>query len=48
MNFELIDKQVRNEVEEKAGIKYSEFTPIVFKTQLVNGVNYFIKVFINN
>ena len=35
---------IRKEVEEKAGRAFSEFTPVHYKTQLVNGVNYFIKV----
>lgn len=35
---------VKNDVEGKLGKALSEFTPISYRTQLVNGVNYFIKV----
>ncbi|CAG2167767.1 unnamed protein product [Oppiella nova] len=36
--------KIRKDVEDKNGQTFSEFTPIVFKTQVVNGINYFIKV----
>ncbi|CAG2103876.1 unnamed protein product [Medioppia subpectinata] len=36
--------EVRKDVEDKNGKTFTEFTPIGFRTQLVNGVNYFIKV----
>lgn len=35
--------QVRQEVETKAGRTFDEFTPLKYRTQLVNGVNYFVK-----
>ncbi|KAI1286657.1 Cystatin-A3 [Halotydeus destructor] len=40
--------QVRSEVEAKTGRKFTEFQPLSFKQQLVNGVNYFIKVKVDN
>ncbi|KAM7308770.1 cystatin-B [Ixodes scapularis] len=39
-----ICEKVRPEVETRAGKTFAEFTPLKYKTQLVNGVNYFIKV----
>ncbi|CAN7989234.1 unnamed protein product [Ixodes hexagonus] len=36
--------QIRPEVESRAGKSFAEFTPLKYKTQVVNGVNYFIKV----
>ncbi|KAH9381004.1 hypothetical protein HPB48_008218 [Haemaphysalis longicornis] len=38
-----ICEKVREEVEAKLGKKFCEFTPLKYRTQLVNGVNYFIK-----
>ncbi|XP_041462604.1 cystatin-A2-like [Lytechinus variegatus] len=38
----LLDK-VRPDAELKAGRKFDELTPVAYATQLVNGVNYFIK-----
>ncbi|XP_003389363.1 PREDICTED: cystatin-B-like isoform X2 [Amphimedon queenslandica] len=39
----LVDK-VRVSVEEKSGRKFTEFRAIAYCTQVVAGVNYFIKV----
>ncbi|XP_064473000.1 cystatin-B-like [Ornithodoros turicata] len=39
-----ICEKVRPEVESRAGKAFSQFTPLHYKTQLVNGVNYFVKV----
>lgn len=39
-----ICEKVRPEVEAKLGKTFSEFTPLKYRTQLVNGINYFIKV----
>lgn len=39
-----ICEKVREEVETKLGKKFCEFKPLKYRTQLVNGVNYFIKV----
>lgn len=36
--------QVRPNVEAELGQNFAEFTPVKYKTQLVNGMNYFIKV----
>ncbi|XP_022645599.1 cystatin-B-like [Varroa jacobsoni] len=36
--------RVREGCEEKAGKKFEYFEPIHYKTQLVNGINFFIKV----
>ena len=35
---------MRHAVELSTGVRYKEFKPIMFKTQVVAGVNYFIKV----
>uniref|UniRef100_A0A023G794 Putative intracellular cystatin n=1 Tax=Amblyomma triste TaxID=251400 RepID=A0A023G794_AMBTT len=37
-------EKVRSEVEAKLGKKFDEFTPLKYRTQLVNGINYFVKV----
>jgi len=39
-----ICEQIREELEQKSGSKYDDFTAVSYKSQLVNGVNYFIKV----
>ncbi|XP_077487669.1 cystatin-B-like [Amblyomma americanum] len=39
-----ICEKVRSEVEAKLAKKFDEFTPLKYRTQLVNGVNYFVKV----
>ncbi|XP_075177009.1 cystatin-B-like [Anomaloglossus baeobatrachus] len=36
--------QVKAEVEEKHGKKYPTFVAVAFKTQVVAGTNYFVKV----
>lgn len=36
--------QVRPDVEAELGQGFAEFTPVKYRTQLVNGTNYFIKV----
>ncbi|XP_042906836.1 cystatin-A2 isoform X2 [Parasteatoda tepidariorum] len=35
---------VKDEVQTKTGLQFEEFTPINYRSQLVNGTNYFIKV----
>ncbi|KAM5181663.1 cystatin-B [Mantella aurantiaca] len=40
---ELCDR-VKAEVEEKHGRKFDTFTAVSYKTQMVNGTNYFVKV----
>uniref|UniRef100_A0A6M2E0V5 Putative intracellular cystatin n=1 Tax=Amblyomma tuberculatum TaxID=48802 RepID=A0A6M2E0V5_9ACAR len=39
-----ICETVRSEVEAKLGKTFDEFTPLKYRTQLVNGINYFVKV----
>ncbi|KAH7948131.1 cystatin-A2 [Rhipicephalus sanguineus] len=39
-----ICEKVRSDVENKLGQTFAEFTPVNYKTQVVNGTNYFIKV----
>ncbi|OQR71947.1 cystatin-A2-like [Tropilaelaps mercedesae] len=36
-------RQVRAGCEEKAGKKFEIFEPVHFRTQLVNGINFFVK-----
>ncbi|CAM2097295.1 cystatin-B-like isoform X2 [Lepidochelys kempii] len=40
--------EVKLQVEEKEGKKFEVFTAVEFKTQLVAGINYFIKVHVGN
>lgn len=35
---------IRPQLEDKLGKTFEEYTPVHHKTQLVNGVNYFIKI----
>ena len=44
MPFLSHDLQVRQAAEEKAGQNFAKFQVISYKTQVVAGVNYFIKV----
>ena len=37
-------EQVRAEVEKQTNKNFSQFTPMVYSTQVVAGTNYFIKV----
>uniref|UniRef100_A0A131XM09 Putative intracellular cystatin n=1 Tax=Hyalomma excavatum TaxID=257692 RepID=A0A131XM09_9ACAR len=41
-----ICEKVRADVEAKLGTSFPEFTPLKYRTQLVNGINYFVKVHI--
>ncbi|CAL1279850.1 unnamed protein product [Larinioides sclopetarius] len=43
-NIHQITKQIKNEVQAKTGLLFDEFEPVKYKSQLVNGTNYFIKV----
>ncbi|XP_075794053.1 cystatin-B-like [Pelodiscus sinensis] len=45
---ELSWSQVKLQVEEKEGKKFEVFNAVEFKTQLVAGINYFIKVHVGN
>ncbi|XP_075760560.1 cystatin-B-like [Pelodiscus sinensis] len=40
--------EVKLQVEEKEGKKFEVFNAVEFKTQLVAGINYFIKVHVGN
>ncbi|NXK86056.1 CYTB protein, partial [Formicarius rufipectus] len=40
--------KVKSQLEEKEGKTFDVFTAVEFKTQLVAGINYFIKVHIGN
>ncbi|XP_075551954.1 cystatin-A2-like [Dermacentor variabilis] len=37
-------EKVRSDVENKLGQNFEEFTPVNYRTQVVNGTNYFVKV----
>jgi len=39
-----ITREIKDDVQSKTGLQFSEFTPINYRSQLVNGTNYFIKV----
>uniref|UniRef100_K7F7V4 Cystatin domain-containing protein n=1 Tax=Pelodiscus sinensis TaxID=13735 RepID=K7F7V4_PELSI len=43
-----INNSVKLQVEEKEGKKFEVFNAVEFKTQLVAGINYFIKVHVGN
>uniref|UniRef100_A0A131Z6C6 Cystatin-A/B n=1 Tax=Rhipicephalus appendiculatus TaxID=34631 RepID=A0A131Z6C6_RHIAP len=43
-----ICEKVRAEVEAKLEKCFPEFTPLKYRTQLVNGINYFVKVHVGN
>jgi len=36
--------QMKPQIEAKAGRTFSSFTPVEFSTQVVSGVNYFVKI----
>lgn len=40
--------QVRGEVEDKSGKKFSEYTALTFCSQVVAGTNYFVKIHVGN
>ncbi|GBN96022.1 hypothetical protein AVEN_141555-1, partial [Araneus ventricosus] len=42
-NIHQITKQVKNEVQAKTGLLFDEFEPVQYRSQIVNGTNYFIK-----
>ncbi|KAK7828016.1 hypothetical protein U0070_013642 [Myodes glareolus] len=44
---EIVDK-IREKLEEKTNEKYEKFEAVEYKTQVVAGVNYFIKVDVGN
>ncbi|XP_070568092.1 cystatin-B-like [Ptychodera flava] len=39
---------IKTEVEEKVGSKFDVYAAKLYSTQVVNGVNYFVKVYIGN
>ncbi|GFS43445.1 hypothetical protein TNIN_317391 [Trichonephila inaurata madagascariensis] len=43
-NIRQIARQVKDAVQSQTGLLFEEFEPIKYKSQLVNGTNYFIKV----
>nr|XP_028568597.1 cystatin-B-like [Podarcis muralis] len=43
-----IAQEVKGQVEEKEGRSFEVFEAVEFKTQIVAGINYFIKVHIGN
>nr|ACD12025.1 hypothetical protein [Isometrus maculatus] len=44
---EIVEK-VKDEVQTKTGRMFEKFEALLYRTQLVNGVNYFIKVAVGN
>ncbi|XP_027509298.1 cystatin-B-like [Corapipo altera] len=43
-----IVQEVKSQLEEKEGKTFDVFTAVEFKTQVVAGINYFIKVHVGN
>ncbi|XP_050027487.1 cystatin-B-like [Dermacentor andersoni] len=43
-----ICEKVRADVEAKLSKSFKEFAPLKYRTQLVNGVNYFVKVHVGD
>lgn len=43
-NVEKIVENVKEELEQKTGSKYESLKVVHYKTQLVSGINYFVKV----
>ncbi|XP_035223309.1 cystatin-A2-like [Stegodyphus dumicola] len=43
-NIHQITREIKNEVQSKTGLLFEEFVPLKYRSQLVNGTNYFIKV----
>ncbi|XP_027586091.1 cystatin-B-like [Pipra filicauda] len=43
-----IVREVKSQLEEKEGKTFDVFTAVEFKTQMVAGINYFIKVHVGN
>jgi len=39
-----ICEEIRKELEEKAGTQFPEFEPLQYCSQVVNGINYFVKI----
>jgi len=39
---------LRNDVEHLAGYNFTEFKPVSFKTQVVSGLNYFVKIHVGS
>jgi cystatin-A/B len=39
---------IRSEIEAKAGKNFSTFNPVSYATQVVAGVNYFVKIEVGN
>lgn len=43
-NIHEITRQIKDEVQSKTGLQFEEFIALKYRSQLVNGTNYFIKV----
>lgn len=47
-DVKILALHVKPNIEDKEGVVFKKYVPISFKTQLVAGTNYFVKVLVDN